>query len=222
MVSQKKQVKRLKRDAQRLWADQQALLTRANSVARDAFPHAQTFAQGKIDQVVPSARTVYADKLAPVVGKGAVAGKVAGGYAASTAKDAVTGTLVPAVTSAIAAAFALTEEAGNRIGARASDVAATSKSTSARLGAITKSGQKSAAKANVKLKAAAKAGKLAAKHAPKGSKGLGAGGVIGLVLAVGVLAGIGYAVWQTLRADDDLWVADEDPETAPTSESPTA
>ena len=43
-------------------------------------------------------------------------------------------------------------------------------------------------------------------------QGIGFGGVLGILLGVGLLAGIGYAVWQTLRADDDLWVADEDPD----------
>lgn len=51
--------------------------------------------------------------------------------------------------------------------------------------------------------------------------GPGAGGVIaiglGLIAAVGLL----YAVWQTFRADDELWVADEEPTTpASTTASP--
>ncbi|MEV8213580.1 hypothetical protein [Leifsonia sp. NPDC077715] len=55
---------------------------------------------------------------------------------------------------------------------------------------------------------------------PKKS-GPGAGGVIaiglGLIAAVGLL----YAVWQTFRADDELWVADEEP-TAPASTTDSA
>ncbi len=51
--------------------------------------------------------------------------------------------------------------------------------------------------------------------------GPGAGGVIaiglGLIAAVGLL----YAVWQTFRADDELWVADEEP-TTPASTSASA
>ena len=50
--------------------------------------------------------------------------------------------------------------------------------------------------------------------------GPGAGGVIaiglGLIAAVGLL----YAVWQTFRADDELWVADEEP-TTPASTTPS-
>lgn len=45
-------------------------------------------------------------------------------------------------------------------------------------------------------------------------KGVGAGGVIALVLGVAAAAGVLYAAWQTLRADDELWVAD-DPLRAP-------
>jgi len=45
-------------------------------------------------------------------------------------------------------------------------------------------------------------------------KGLGAGGVIAIVLGVVAAVGVLYAAWQTLRADDELWVAD-DPLRAP-------
>lgn len=216
MVSQKKQVKKVQKDAQRLWSDQQALLTRANSIGRDALPHVQGFAKDRLDKVVPGATTLVAEKVAPVVGK---ASKAAGSYAASTTKDALTGVLLPAVSSATAAAIALAEEAGGRLGLPDS-VTTQGKKVTDRLGAVTKTGYKSEAKAGAKLKAAGKAGKLAAKQGSKqiakttGTKnGLGVGGVLGILLGVGLLVGIGYAVWQTLRADDDLWVADEDPET---------
>lgn len=45
-------------------------------------------------------------------------------------------------------------------------------------------------------------------------KGIGAGGVIAIILGVGAALGVLYAAWQTLRADDELWVAD-DPLSAP-------
>ena len=57
--------------------------------------------------------------------------------------------------------------------------------------------------------------KLAAKltcSPPK--KGIGAGGVIAIILGVAAAVGVLYAAWQTLRADDELWVAD-DPLRAP-------
>ena len=45
------------------------------------------------------------------------------------------------------------------------------------------------------------------------SRSRGAG--IGTYLAIGAgiiaAAGVAYAVWQTFRADDELWVADDEP-----------
>jgi hypothetical protein len=222
MVSQEKQVKRLKKDAQRLWVDQQALLTRANGLGRSASPHVQRYAKGRIDSVVPGTTTLVTEKVIPVVGK---AGKAAGTYAASTTKDALTGVLLPAVTSATAAAIALAEEAGNRLGV-SDTVTKQGKKLTDSLGTVTKGGHVDGAKGGAKLRAAAKAGRAAAKHgsklAAKNKKKGGFGGTLGILLGVGVVAGIGYAVWQTLRADDDLWVADEDPDTTGSSTTPTA
>jgi hypothetical protein len=45
-------------------------------------------------------------------------------------------------------------------------------------------------------------------------KGIGAGGVFAIILGVAAAAAVLYAAWQTLRADDELWVAD-DPLRAP-------
>ena len=50
--------------------------------------------------------------------------------------------------------------------------------------------------------------------APPAKTGIGAGGVIAIILGVAAALGILYAAWQTLRADDELWVAD-DPLRAP-------
>jgi hypothetical protein len=41
--------------------------------------------------------------------------------------------------------------------------------------------------------------------------GRGAGSAIAAILGVIAAAGLLYAVWQTFRADDELWVADEEP-----------
>jgi len=40
-------------------------------------------------------------------------------------------------------------------------------------------------------------------------KGPGFGTYLAIGAGVAVIAGIGYAVWQTFRADDELWVADD-------------
>ncbi|GAA2535391.1 hypothetical protein GCM10009860_14720 [Microbacterium mitrae] len=55
---------------------------------------------------------------------------------------------------------------------------------------------------------------LASAPAPAPKKGTSAGSVIAIILGVGAAIGVLYAAWQTLRADDELWVAD-DPLAAP-------
>ncbi|QAY72604.1 hypothetical protein ET445_03840 [Agromyces protaetiae] len=54
--------------------------------------------------------------------------------------------------------------------------------------------------------------RTAAAIAPEKKRGFGAY----LAIGAGVLAaaGVAYAVWQTFRADDELWVADDEPPTA--------
>ena len=43
-------------------------------------------------------------------------------------------------------------------------------------------------------------------------RGIGVGGWIGITVGVIAAGAVAYAVWQTLRADDDLWIEDEAPE----------
>lgn len=50
--------------------------------------------------------------------------------------------------------------------------------------------------------------------------GPGFGGYLAIGAGIALAAGIAYAVWQTFRADDELWVADDEP--APTTTSPTS
>jgi hypothetical protein len=67
-------------------------------------------------------------------------------------------------------------------------------------------------------RARAFAGQRAARKAIVEEKsGPGAGGVIALTLGIIAAVGVLYAVWQTFRADDELWVADEEP-ASPASE----
>lgn len=43
----------------------------------------------------------------------------------------------------------------------------------------------------------------------KKSKGRRAGGVIGIILGAAAAVGVGYALWQAFRSDDELWVSPE-------------
>ncbi|MGA1836722.1 hypothetical protein VD659_07290 [Herbiconiux sp. 11R-BC] len=55
--------------------------------------------------------------------------------------------------------------------------------------------------------------------APKPSAGSKVGLVFVISLGVVTAVGLGYALWQTFRADDELWIADEDPEPETSPES---
>ncbi|MDJ0325426.1 hypothetical protein QMG61_16830 [Cryobacterium sp. PH31-AA6] len=47
-------------------------------------------------------------------------------------------------------------------------------------------------------------------------KGMGAGSYIAIGVGLAAALGVAYAVWQTFRADDELWIAEDEP-TAATS-----
>ena len=47
-------------------------------------------------------------------------------------------------------------------------------------------------------------------------KGMGAGSYIAIGVGLAAALGVAYAVWQTFRADDELWIAEDEP-AVPTS-----
>ena len=51
--------------------------------------------------------------------------------------------------------------------------------------------------------------KVSGKAPVPAKKKTGIGTYIGIAVGVAALAGVAYAVWQTFRTDDELWVADE-------------
>jgi len=58
------------------------------------------------------------------------------------------------------------------------------------------------------VRSAARTGGKVVKAAPAPKRGMGPGGYILLGLGVVAVAGVAYAAWQTLRADEDLWIED--------------
>jgi cobalamin biosynthesis Mg chelatase CobN len=68
-------------------------------------------------------------------------------------------------------------------------------------------------------KKASKAAKSLQKTSAKSSGGSKAGLFVVVTLGVVTALGLGYALWQTFRADDELWIADEDPEPETNPES---
>ncbi|WP_348789574.1 hypothetical protein [Leifsonia sp. NPDC080035] len=109
----------------------------------------------------------------------------AGKYA-GVARDRLVGDVIPAVGTAVGTALSVVDHA------RAARSAAFA-------GDFKKAGKELTRKASV----------------AKQKSGPGAGTVIAVGLGVIAAAGLLYAVWQTFRADDELWVADEEPTTPP-------
>ena len=226
MASHKKQVKRLKKDAQRLWDDQQALLTRANSVARDAWPHAQHFAKGTIDQgragcAHRGRRPSPPSRRRPPRGEGrrALRGLHDEGradrHAASPRCRARRPPRSPSRRRPATVSASATPTSRSRARRPPRSSAA---SRSPATGPRRRRARSSRAPARPPRSLPAR---LEAHRGATGrKKGLGVGGVLDPARRR-LLAGIGYAVWQTLRADDDLWVADEDrPELTTTVRGP--
>ncbi|TBN58151.1 hypothetical protein EYE40_12555 [Glaciihabitans arcticus] len=118
-------------------------------------------------------------------------------HAATSTRDKFVDDVFPAVTSALGSALAVIE-------------AAKSPHVREALGRATKSAAKTANAVGVKT------GLVQQKSGP--------GKYILIGIGVVAFAGIAYAAWQTLRADDDLWIDDEEllPVDQADVETPTA
>jgi hypothetical protein len=159
----KRELKRLRNTAEELWGQQQDILDRANSVAREASRQVNYLAK---EEVAPRVREGYEHYVRPGVD---VTGRLA-----HSAKERLVGDVIPAVGSAIGTAMSVVDHARD-----------------ARLRAVMHS------------------------HAPKKLAKSGPGTGVYVAVGIGIVAAAGllYAVWQTFRADDELWVADEEPTT---------
>ncbi|GIT78435.1 hypothetical protein LLS1_01040 [Leifsonia sp. LS1] len=110
------------------------------------------------------------------------------GKVAGAARDRFVGDVIPAVGSAVGTALSVVDHA------RAARAAAFS-------GDFAKARKEITRKVKV----------------PAKKSGPGAGTIVAISLGAIAAVGVLYAVWQTFRADDELWVADEEP-TAPAAE----
>ncbi|CAN5153026.1 hypothetical protein BH11ACT2_BH11ACT2_14380 [soil metagenome] len=195
----KKELRHLRSDADTLLHDQRVVLDQATKVIREASRQASNYAR---EEVAPRVRETYDDRVRPAVDSGISITR----SAAHTARDKVVDDVLPSVGTALGSAIAALEAA------RSPEVRDAIKSASTK---ASKFGHEAGAHAK----------KLVAKTplpvaAPKSS---GPGKYILIGIAVVAVAGIAYAAWQTLRADDDLWIDDEvdqaDVETPETPES---
>ena len=171
----RKELNRLKSQAEDLWEDQKELLDHASKVVRDASRQAAHYAR---EEVAPRVRDTFEDTVRPAVNSGLRNAR----SAAETGRERLVSDVLPAMTSALGTALAAIEVAKNR---QVRDAIGRASRIGTDLGT--------------------KAGIIKPKPAGPGRY---------ILIGVGVVAfaAVAYAAWQTLRADDDLWIDDE-PET---------
>ncbi|MBF4575150.1 hypothetical protein [Frondihabitans sp. VKM Ac-2883] len=194
-----RELKKLRSDAAGIWGEQRELLGHAGEFWKAVGAEAAERAK---NDLAPRVKAAYDAQVKPAVSTGVANASVA----ATHAKDRLKNDVAPAVSAAVASS-PLAEHID--------------------LDELLKSGKKLSKKA--KRKALKKAAQQARKH-PKATKniaktvlkakklqkktqknkGLGKGGVFLIILGVVGLGAVIYAAAQTLRADDELWVADDE------------
>lgn len=193
---QRREINKLKDQASDLWDDQKDVLDRANRIVRDASRHAGNYTR---EELAPRARETFDSKVKPAVASGLSSAGSAASSAAHAARSRFQGDVMPAASSALGSALALLEvtkdpqfrDALKRVTAAGSSV--------------TDQATKVYGKAGKALNKAT--GKQVVPVA-KQSSGVGRYILIGVGIAAAI--GIAYAAWQTLRADDDLWIDDDE------------
>lgn len=182
----KKELRTLQKQANNLWEEQQQLLGQAGAVAREASRQLGNYNR---EFVQPTVHQKYERYAAPYVDQGL-----------KTSKKVYNEKLVPAAGAIVGSALSVWDAANDT----RDRLAAGRGAAPVDFGTFQKRADKHA-------KAASK--RIAIREEPA-SRGMGAGAVIALVFGIGAALGVLYAAWQTLRADDELWVAD-DPLRAP-------
>jgi hypothetical protein len=103
----RKELNRLKGQAEALWEDQKELLDHASKVVRDATRQAAHFAR---EEVPPRLRETYQDTLRPAVRSGVAGAR----SAANSGRDNLVHNVLPAMSSALGTALAAIEVAKNQ------------------------------------------------------------------------------------------------------------
>jgi hypothetical protein len=206
-LSRKRQreLSRLKDHAEELWGEQKDVLEQATQIVREASRQAANYAR---EEVSPRVKETLDERVIPAVATGVSATKSAVSGAREKLADGL-----PSVSSALGSALAVLEVAKDpHVREVLKKVAVSSAEVRA---SAAKAGDKAVKAGTKAVKAGTKAGKKIS--AATGHKSAGPGRYILFVLAAVVVTGLAYAAWQTLRADDDLWVDEEE---LPEQESP--
>lgn len=176
----KRELRKLKRSADKLWDEQRATLASAQSVLHDARLQLAGIAR---EEVVPRVSDTYESRVKPVIATGIATGR----SAVRHTRQGIADDVIPAISGAIGSALAVVAASRDP---RVRDVVR----------------QASTVNRDVTRKARTVIAPVSTK---KPAPGPGAYILIGLgVLAA---AGAAYAVWQTLRSDDELWIEDLGP-----------
>ena len=203
-----KELKRLKNTASDLWDEQRDVLEHASNVVREAGRQIGNVSR---EEVAPRFRDTVDHKIKPAVGAGFNATR----SAVDDTRHKIVHDVLPNVSTALASALATLEVAKDP---RVRDVVKQVHRTTDR---VSKNAERAFAEVS---KTASKASKGASKaYGNLGKKvriaeskpAIGFGGYLLITLGVVAVAGIAYAAWQTLRADDELWVLDETDDSEP-------
>lgn len=154
----RKDLDRLRKNADELWSQQQDVLDRAGAVAREAAHQASILTK---EEVLPRVAGSYDQYVRPRI-------------------DA-------------------TQAMAGGLGARMLPVVGTALGTVMSIGDVAKDARVRAALQRVHLQKPVEV-----------KKGPGLGTFVALGAALVAAVGVGYAIWQTFKADDELWVAEDD------------
>lgn len=182
----KKELRKLQQQANTLWESQQVLVGQAGEIAREA---GRQLGQYNREQVVPAVQHSYEKYAAPYVHQ-----------SVETGRKLYNGKIVPAAGAVVGSALSMWDAANDT----RERLAAGRGFAGLDIAELQKKADKYGAKAAQRLAIAE----------PTKKKSVSAGGVIALLFGLAAAVGVLYAAWQTLRADDELWVAD-DPLRAP-------
>ena len=202
----KKELKKLRSSATDVWVEQRDVIDRVTVVVREAARQLGFLSR---EEVTPRVRGVVDNQFVPVVASSVLATKaVVGGarQAVGGAKHKVLREVLPVATGAVATAVAAVR------GSEDPRVQEVLRQLSKTGGVVGKSASTALAEANKAYnKYGIKYGFVTPPPPPK--TGLGFGGYSLITVGVIAVGGIAYAAWQTLRADDELWVLDETDDT---------
>ncbi|MBC7724180.1 MAG: DNA helicase [Burkholderiaceae bacterium] len=198
-----KELKRLKNTASDLWDEQRDVLEHASSVVREAGRQIGNVSR---EEVAPRVRDTVDHRIKPAVTTGYNATR----NAVDDTRHKIVHDVLPSVSSALASALATLEVAKDpRVREIVEHVHKTTDRVSKNASRAFAEGSKQASKAYETI------GKKVGKVAPAPQRGIGVGGTLLIILGVVAVAGVAYAAWQTLRADDELWVLDEKDDSEP-------